>query len=220
MFIGHYAAAFVLRGKEKNVSLGALFIATQFVDILYFPFALVGIEHLKFEKNFTAVNNFNMDFFPFTHSLFASILWAILCFLLYYYVLLKNTSNKKTIAFVMALGVLSHWFTDYIVHTPDLPLFYGEPKYGLGLWQNRFLTYLMEATLLILGFRYYLEKTIVTSKKGKYIGRLFIILLLFISYLDLYILPKNDSILLLTISALTSYFIFAKIAYYIDKHRY
>jgi hypothetical protein len=52
MFVGHYAAAFALKGKEKDASLGMLFIATQFVDILFFPFVLAGIENLKFVKGF------------------------------------------------------------------------------------------------------------------------------------------------------------------------
>ena len=56
MFIGHYAAAFALKGKVKDSSLGMLFIATQFVDILFFPFVVLGIEKMRFVENFTAVN--------------------------------------------------------------------------------------------------------------------------------------------------------------------
>ena len=37
MFVGHYAAAFVLKGKEPSASLGMLFIGVQLVDILFFP---------------------------------------------------------------------------------------------------------------------------------------------------------------------------------------
>ena len=48
MFVGHYAAAFALKGKEKDASLGWLFIAVQFVDILFFPFAVWGLETMKF----------------------------------------------------------------------------------------------------------------------------------------------------------------------------
>jgi len=87
MFIGHYAAAFALKGKEKKASLGMLFIATQFVDILFFPFALAGIENLKFIENFTAVNDFNMDYYPFTHGLFGTLIWCLIfiyCIVLYY----------------------------------------------------------------------------------------------------------------------------------------
>jgi len=219
MFIGHYAAAFALKGKEKSVSLGALFIATQFVDILFFPFAMAGIENLKFVKNFTAVNDFKMDFYPFTHGLLGTFIWALLFFFLYYFVLAKNKSNKKSIAIVMALAVLSHWFADLFVHTPDLPLISGEPKYGFGLWKSKFLTYLMEASILFVGFFYYIDKTKPISTLGKYIGWLFFVFLLFINYLNIYVLPANDNIASLTISALASYFVFAGMAHYIDKKR-
>lgn len=219
MFIGHYAAAFALKGKEKSTSLGMLFFATQFVDILFFPFVLAGIENLKFVKDFTEVNNFNMDFYPFTHGLLGSVLWALLFFFLYFYVFTKNKSNKKSIAIVMALAVLSHWFADLIVHTPDLPIVHGEPKYGFGLWHNKLLAFILEAILLILGLLYYLKKTKAISKAGKYASSIFVIFLITISYLNLYVLPVNDEIVSLTASVLFAYFLFAGIAYYIDKKR-
>jgi hypothetical protein len=34
----------------------------------------------------------------------------------------------------VAAAVASHWFHDLPVHRPDLPLVWGEPKFGLGLW--------------------------------------------------------------------------------------
>jgi hypothetical protein len=43
MFVGHYAVALTLKGKEKTASVGMLFIATQFVDILFFTLTLLGI---------------------------------------------------------------------------------------------------------------------------------------------------------------------------------
>ena len=219
MFVGHYAAAFALKGKEKGASLGMLFIATQFVDILFFPFVLAGIENLKFVKGFTAVNDFNMDYYPFTHGLLASLLWAILWFLLYFFVFSKNKTNKKSIAIVMALAVLSHWFTDLIVHTPDLPLVSGDPKFGFGLWNNKVLTFVAEAVLLILGLWYYLKKTKAITKTGKYAALVFVLFLLLINYLNLFVLPANDDIQSLTISALVFYFLFAGIAEYVGRKR-
>jgi cell shape-determining protein MreD len=133
MFVGHYAAAFVLKGYEPKSNLGWLFIAVQFVDILFFPFAILGLESLVFEKNFTAVNNFVMEY-PFTHGLAATLAWSVIFYLIWRYI---HQHQSKSIALVMALAVTSHWFTDVIVHTPDLPLISGEPKYGLGLWHNK-----------------------------------------------------------------------------------
>ena len=219
MFIGHYAVAFALKGKVRGASLGMLFIATQFVDILFFPFVLVGIENLKFVKGFTKVNNFNMDFYPFTHGLLGSALWALLFFFLYFYVFAKNKVNKTSIAIVMALAVLSHWFADLLMHTPDLPLINGEPKYGFGMWNNKFLSFFTEAILLFYGLVFYLKNTEAVSKLGKYVSSIFVAFLIAISYLNLYVLPVNDEIVSLTISALFAYFLFAGIAYYIDKKR-
>ncbi len=219
MFVGHYAAAFALKGKEKGASLGMLFIATQFVDILFFPFVLAGIENLKFVKGFTATNNFNMDYYPFTHGLFASLLWAALFFVLYFFVFAKNSPHKKSIAIVIALGVLSHWFADLIVHTPDLPLIIGEPKFGFGLWNNKVLTFATEAVLLGLGLLYYLKKTSASSTTGKNIAIVFVVFLLLVNGLNLFVLPANDEIISLAISALFFYFLFAAMAHFVDKKR-
>ncbi len=219
MFVGHYAAAFALKGVEKRASLGWLFIATQFVDILFFPFALMGIENLKFKEGFTEVNSFNMDYYPFTHGLLSTAIWAILFYIVFKYLLGRKKNYMKKVAFVMALAVLSHWFTDLIVHTPDLPLIKGNPKFGFGLWNNRFLTFITEAFLLFLGLLYYLSKTTPISKFGKYAASIFVIFLIFLNYINLYILPANEDLSSLTTSALISYFLFAGIAFYIDKRR-
>lgn len=219
MFVGHYAAAFALKGVEKRASLGWLFIATQLVDILFFPFALMGIENLKFSPGFTQANDFNMDYYPFTHGLLGSFLWSVLVYVIVRYIIIKKKPYANKVALVMALGVLSHWFTDLLVHTPDLPIIYDNPKVGFGLWNNKLITFFLEALLLILGLLYYLSKTKPKSKSGKYAAPIFVLFLIFVNYLNLYILPPNHDVLSLTISALVAYFLFAGIASYVDKKR-
>jgi hypothetical protein len=39
-------------------------------------------------------------------------------------------------AWVLGALVVSHWVLDFIVHRPDLPLWPGGPKVGLGLWNS------------------------------------------------------------------------------------
>ena len=46
MFVGHYSAGLALKKYEKRASLGVLFLAVQFVDILFFPFVLLGIARV------------------------------------------------------------------------------------------------------------------------------------------------------------------------------
>ena len=219
MFVGHYAVAFALKGKEKNTSLGWLFIAVQLVDILFFPLAVLGIESLKFEEGFTEVNNFKMEFYPFTHGLLGSLIWALLFYVLFKFVIAKNKINSNRVAVIMAIAVLSHWFADLLVHTPDLPLINGEPKFGFGLWNYKAITFFTEAVLLLLGLWYYLKKTRSITKSGKYAASIFSVLLILVNYLNMYVLPPNNSVISLTISALFLYFLFAGIAFYVDKKR-
>lgn len=219
MFVGHYAAAFALKGKVKDTSLGMLFIATQFVDILFFPFVVYGIEKMRFVEGFTAVNDFDMYFYPFTHGLLGSVVWAAIFYAIYYFAVAKGNVNRKAIALAMALGVLSHWFADLVVHTPDLPIINGEPKLGFGLWHSKEMTFAVEAIFLIAGLVYYLKNTTAVSKIGNYAASGFFGFMLLVNYLNLYVLPKNDNLNSLTISALASFFIFAGIAHWVEKKR-
>ena len=45
MFIGHYAVALAAKRVASTTSLGTLFLATQFVDLLWPIFLLIGFEH-------------------------------------------------------------------------------------------------------------------------------------------------------------------------------
>lgn len=218
MFVGHYAAALALKGKEKEASLGWLFIAVQFVDILFFPFAVWGLETLEFVPGFNETNDFKMEF-PFTHSLVGSLIWAIIFGGIYFLVSGKKKTNGVKIAYALGLGVLSHWVADLFVHTPDLPLLHGEPKLGFGLWHNKAATFALEAILLVLGLWYYLKKTTAKNTFGKYAAIGFVSFLLLVNYVNYYVLPANHDLIGLTISALISYFLFAGLAFWVDRKR-
>lgn len=52
----------------------------QFVDILFFPFVLLGIERINIVENFTDATHFELEYMPYTHSLAASALGAYFLF--------------------------------------------------------------------------------------------------------------------------------------------
>jgi len=83
-----------------------LFLAVQFVDILFFPLVLLGLERINLIENYTQSTHFELEYMPYTHSLVASFLWAGLAYVLFR--LLKKGEGKSSIALVMALAVLSH----------------------------------------------------------------------------------------------------------------
>jgi hypothetical protein len=120
----------------------------------------------------------------------------------------------------MALGVLSHWFADLIVHTPDLPLLGGaSQKVGFGLWNNAPATFILEAVLVISAMWYYLKKTTATSPGGKYAMYIFIGFMIVMNYVNMFVMPQGDDITEVSISALLAYFLFAGIAHILDKKR-
>ncbi|MEE9372273.1 MAG: hypothetical protein V3V00_04395 [Saprospiraceae bacterium] len=203
MFIGHYAPALFLKGVENKASLGMLFIAVQFVDILFFPFVLMGIERLNIVPDFTPSTHFELIFYPYTHGLLASVLWGLAFYLIYRILIGKTKRNS----IIIGIAVLSHWFLDLLVHTPDLPLLGDNSlKLGFGIWNNSILTFVVEAGLLFAGLWYYLKNTNpVNNFIGKYGIILFSVFMLVLAYLNLFVLPAPENKIALTVSALGSY---------------
>ena len=72
MFIGHFAVAFAGKKVAPKVSLGVLFLAAQFLDVLWPVFVLLGAEHFRIISGITKVSPFDFYDFPISHSLVAS----------------------------------------------------------------------------------------------------------------------------------------------------
>jgi len=216
MFVGHYAASLALKRFEKRASLGVLFLAVQFVDIVFFPLVLLGIERLNVVENFTQSTHFELVYMPYTHSLVAFLVWSSLAYALFRWVIVKSHS----VALVVALAVMSHWLLDVIVHTPDMPLWSDASlKLGFGLWNSAIATYILEAVLLLAGLWLYMRSTKATTRAGKYGMVVFVALLLLINIANIFGPLGNDSKLALAITALTAYFLFAAVAFWLDKKR-
>ncbi|MHA1926331.1 MAG: hypothetical protein ACW974_10495 [Candidatus Thorarchaeota archaeon] len=138
MFVGHYGVAFALKKYNPKLSLGFLFIAVQLVDIAFFILLPLGIENARIVPGFTEASSFDLYNFPITHSLVGSLAWTVAAFLVIRFIPLLNStktdSEKQRTALIMSIGLLSHYFLDFLVHTPDLLLVPGiDVKIGLGL---------------------------------------------------------------------------------------
>ncbi|HZW60359.1 MAG TPA: hypothetical protein VFE85_08700 [Woeseiaceae bacterium] len=216
MFVGHYAASLALKTAEKRASLGVLFLAVQFLDVLFFPFVLLGIERLKIVENFTPSTHFELVYMPYTHSLLAAVLWAGAAYLLFRWVFVK----RRAVALVVAAAVFSHWILDLLVHTPDLPLWRdASPKLGLGLWQYPYATFALEAALLLTALWLYLRGTRAVAAAGKYGMAIFVVLLILVNAVNIFGPLTDDSPVTLAVTALGAYGLFAVIAFWLDSKR-
>lgn len=164
MFIGHFGVGLAAKKIDSKPSLGTLFIASQFIDLLWPIFLLFGIEKVQIEPGNTAMTPLNFISYPYSHSLFGVLVWAIL-FGVIYYMLKKNFRTSL----LLGLLVLSHWILDLFTHRPDLQLLpWSDFKMGFGLWNSVALTIIVEGFIFILGVYFYLSATKPENKKGSY----------------------------------------------------
>ncbi len=147
MIIGHYGLALAAKRLAPRTSLGVLFLASQFLDLLAHVFVPLGIETMVFDRaSIHLVMPVAFTRAAFSHSLLAACLWAVLFGGVYF----KVTRNGRG-ALVAAALVVSHWFLDIIVHGHGLPIYPGGPLVGFGLWRSMQLTVAVELWVLFGG---------------------------------------------------------------------
>jgi len=162
MFLGHFAAGLAAKKVDNSPSLGTLFMASQFIDLLWPVFLILGLESVRIDPGNTAFTPLDFISYPFTHSLLGTLLWAFLFGLVYFL-------RKKHLKTALLLGslVLSHWLLDFFTHRPDLLLIPGvEIKVGLGLWNRVPATITIEGLLFLTGIFFYLQITKSRNRTG------------------------------------------------------
>jgi len=65
------------------VSLGTLVIAAAFLDVVWPVLVLLGVERFRIVPGFTAINPFDFVYYPWSHSLLMTAVWALLFGLVY-----------------------------------------------------------------------------------------------------------------------------------------
>lgn len=164
MFIGHFGVAFGAKAVAPKTSLGSLFLAAQFIDLLWPTFLLVGVEEVRIAPGITRVTPLDFVHYPISHSLLAVIGWGALFAAVY--LLLRRYPRG---AIVLGLAVVSHWVLDVIVHRPDLPLYPGSTQlFGLGLWSSVGATLAVELPILAAGLWLYLRTTAASDAVGRW----------------------------------------------------
>jgi hypothetical protein len=148
MFVGHYGVSFGARRWGPSLPLWLLFIAVQFLDVLWAPLILLGVEKVRIVPGITRSNPLDLYYMPFTHSLVAASLWSLAVAGLF--MACAPRGRGRSVA-ILGAAVFSHWVLDFVVHRPDLPLYDDTAKVGLGLWNFPVLAFLLEAALLFGG---------------------------------------------------------------------
>jgi hypothetical protein len=91
------------------------------------------------------------------------------------------------------------WLLDYFAH-PDMPLYPGGPKVGLGMWNSLPLTVLVEFGLFLIGLLVYLSAT--RSKGRRSYGLWSFVLFLAVVYAASPFIPPPPNVRIVALSVL------------------
>ena len=212
MFIGHHAVAFAAKAAAPRVSLGTLFLATMWIDLIWPLLLLLHVEIVQIAPGNTRFTPLAFVYYPYTHSLLAVAIWSIGFGAIYWIV-----KRDWTAAWLVGLVVLSHWVLDFVVHRPDLPLFLDRMKVGLGLWNFVAGTLAVELATFAVGLLLYLRATRAKDAIGRYAFWALVAFLL-VLYVAAVLGPPPPSVRTLVFMGIAAW-LMPLWAWWADRHR-
>jgi membrane-bound metal-dependent hydrolase YbcI (DUF457 family) len=213
MFIGHFAVGFASKRLAPRASAGALLLAPMFLDTIWPVFLVTGLESVRIDPGNTAFTPLDLHDYPYSHSLAMSLVWSLLLGGLYF-----AATRYRRGALVIGAGVFSHWVLDFVTHRPDLPLWPGSAtSVGLGLWNSRAGTFLVEGAMFVAGVAVYARTTRARDRIGA-VGWWAMVIFVALAYLSATLGPPPPNVRVLTVVAFVSW-LFVPWAWWFDRHR-
>jgi hypothetical protein len=149
MIAGHFGFAAAVKSRETAIPLWALMLATVWLDIVFVPLFVAGIETVQKAGDAHGGYGALIIHADYTHSFvgmallsamlggFAGLFWG------------------KRSGIVIGLVAASHWLLDLFVHRADLPILPGNignlPAFGFGLWRYPDGSAVIELVLVLGG---------------------------------------------------------------------
>lgn len=213
MFLGHFGVGFGAKRLASAASLGTLFLAAQFVDLLWPTLLLLGLEHVAIVPGITRVTPLDFVDYPISHSLLAAAGWGVLFAVIY-----GSIRKYRRGAMVCGVAVVSHWILDLFVHRSDLPLYPGSRTLlGLGLWNSLWATLTVELVVFGGGLWLYLRSTRPRDRAGG-VGLWGLVAFLLLVYAGNVFGPPPTDVAPIAWIGQAQWLLIAW-AYWIDRHR-
>jgi len=166
MIAGHFGFAAAVKSRAPETPLWALMLATVWLDIVFVPLLVAGVETIQPADPTLTGYGANIIHADYTHSVVGMIvLSAILGGL-------ASLVWGRRPGIVIGLVAASHWLLDLPVHRGDMPILPGNlgdlPRLGLGLWRYPLLSAGLELALVLVGaWLYWRTANRVAKAEGK-----------------------------------------------------
>ena len=220
MLLGHYGAAFAVKAADRRLSLGTLFIASNFPDIVWSILLLCGAERTAVVPGFTKWVPLKGEYAPFSHGM-AGVFGLAAAFALcarIFGALRRNKFPDARAAALLGALVFSHILLDVPVHAKEIPLFgMDSTLLGFGLWNYPAVSNAIELGILAAGIALYLTLQKAGFRKALPV-MLFGLLLTAYHFLNGFVPPPAGmSAKMIALSVLAGILVFSAIAVWIDR---
>ena len=154
MVAGHFGLAAAVKAKQPQVPLWSLMLATAWLDVLFVPLYIAGIERIEPAPG-TGGTGYGegVIYADYTHSLVGALALGLL------FGLIAAVPWGRRTGVVLGAVVFSHWVLDLLVHRGDMPILPGNlgdlPRLGFGLWQIPLAAAAAELALVAIGAMLY-----------------------------------------------------------------
>lgn len=190
-----------------------MFLAVQWLDLLWPILVLMGVEKVAIEPGNTVLTPLNFISYPWSHSMLMAIGWGVLFAIIYY----ARTKNRNASLLLLFL-VFSHWILDWITHRPDLQLTpFSEMRVGLGLWNHKWMEMIIESGMFVIAIFLYINMTKAKNKTGIWALWSLVLLLLIIFYMSVFG-PPPEKVNQIAWAGLAQW-LFVAWGYWIDNNR-
>jgi hypothetical protein len=214
MFVGHFALGFAAKRAAPRTSLATLFAAAQLADLAWPVLLAAGLEQVRIEPGNTPFTPLDFVSYPYSHSLLTLVLAGVLFAAVYR---AATGRNGRMMALLAGL-VVSHWALDWVTHRPDLPLYPGGPRVGLGLWNHVGWTIAIELIMFAAGLWVYARATRPRDGIGRW-AFLALWVLLLLSYASSIVSPPPPTVASLIAVAMIGSVVIVVLAWWSDSHR-
>jgi hypothetical protein len=149
MVAGHFGFAAIVKSRSRQTPLWALMLACQWLDVVFVPLLVMGIERLTPVPGTTGGYGDVVIFADYTHSLVGALILSTV------FGWISALIWGKRTGIILGAVSFSHWLIDLIVHRKDMPILPGDyghlPRLGFGLWRWHGASILAEVALVVVG---------------------------------------------------------------------
>ncbi len=165
MLAGQFGLAAAVKGREPQVPLWALMLASQLLTIVFLALYALGIEGYGSATGGGlgyGELSLNADY---SYSLVGALIISLLAFIV------AATAWGRRNGLIIGFLVFSNWLLVFLVHRADLAVLPGDagdlPHIGLGLWNVPWLAALLELVFVLAGSYLYYHQAMRTAVRAE-----------------------------------------------------